>query len=62
MPNHVHMLIERRGDSIGRVMQRILTAYSQYHNRKYGRSAHVLQGRYKGILSQSDQYLAELVR
>jgi REP element-mobilizing transposase RayT len=62
MPNHVHLLVERQEDSISRVMQRLLTAYSQYHNRKYRKSGHLLQGRYKAILCQSDQYLAELVR
>ena len=44
MPNHIHLLIERRDDSISRVMHRLLTAYSQYHNRKYRRSGHLLQG------------------
>ncbi len=62
MPNHIHLLIERQDDSISRVMQRLLTAYSQYHNRKHRKSGHLLQGRYKAILCQSDQYLAELVR
>jgi REP element-mobilizing transposase RayT len=62
MPNHIHLLVERQQDSISRVMQRLLTAYSQYHNRKYRKSGHLLQGRYKAILCQSDQYLAELVR
>jgi REP-associated tyrosine transposase len=46
MPNHIHLLIERRDDSISRVMQRLLTAYSQYHNRKYRKSGHLFQGRY----------------
>jgi putative transposase len=62
MPNHIHLLVERQEDSISRVMQRLLTAYSQYHNRRYRKSGHLLQGRYKAILCQSDQYLAELVR
>jgi REP element-mobilizing transposase RayT len=62
MPNHFHLLIERREDFISQIMQRLLTAYSQYHNRKYGKCGHLLQGRYKAILCQSDQYLAELVR
>jgi putative transposase len=62
MPNHIHLLIERRDDAISRVMQGLLTAYSQYYNRKHRRSGHLLQGRYKAILCQSDQYLAELVR
>jgi REP element-mobilizing transposase RayT len=62
MPNHIHLLIERQEDSISRVMQRLLTAYSQYYNRKNRKSGHLLQGRYKAILCQTDQYLAELVR
>ena len=62
MPNHFHLLIERREDFISQIMQRLLTAYCQYHNRKYGKCGHLLQGRYKAILCQSDQYLAELVR
>jgi hypothetical protein len=43
-------------------MHRVLTGYSQYYNRKYRRSGHLLQGRHKAILCQSDPYLAELVR
>jgi putative transposase len=62
MTNHIHLLIERRADSIGRIMHRVLTGYSQYYNRKYRRPGHLLQGRHKAILCQSDRYLAELVR
>jgi hypothetical protein len=39
-----------------------MTGYSQYYNRRYRRVGHLLQGRYKAILCQSDRYLAELVR
>ena len=49
-------------DPISRVMHGLLTAYSQYHNRKYRQMGHLFQGRYKAILCQSDRYLAELVR
>lgn len=62
MTNHVHLLIERQADSIGRIMHRVLTGYSQYYNRRYGRVGHLLQGRHKAILCQSDRYLSELVR
>ncbi len=62
MTNHIHLLIERLTDDIGRIMHRVLTGYTQYYNRKYRRSGHVLQGRHKAILCQSDPYLAELVR
>jgi putative transposase len=62
MTNHIHLLVERMTDDVGRIMQRLLTGYAQYYNRKYRRVGHVLQGRHKAILCQSDQYLTELVR
>ena len=62
MPNHFHLLIEMQDDPLSRIMQRVLTSYSQYHNRKYKKIGHVFQGRYKSILCQTDRYLGELVR
>jgi putative transposase len=62
MSNHVHLLIERQANAVGRIMQRLLTGYAQYYNRRYRRVGHLLQGRYKAILCQSDRYLSELVR
>ena len=62
MPNHVHLLIERQVDDIGRIMHRLLTGYSQYYNRRYRKIGHLLQGRHKAILCQTESYLAELVR
>ena len=62
MTNHVHLLIERQVDAIGCIMHRVLTGYSQYYNRRYIRVGHLLQGRHKSILCQSDRYLAKLVR
>jgi putative transposase len=62
MTNHVHLLIERQADPVGRIMHRLLTGYSQYYNRRHRRVGHLLQGRHKAILCQSDRYLAELVR
>ena len=43
MPNHFHLLIEMRDDSISRIMQRVLTIYSQFHNRKYKKVGHLFQ-------------------
>src|SRR5437773_4061213 len=62
MTNHVHLLIERRADPIGRIMHRLLTGYSQYYNRRHQRVGHLFQGRHMAILCQSDRYLSELVR
>jgi REP element-mobilizing transposase RayT len=30
MPNHLHLLIEMQDDLVSRIMQRVLTSYSQY--------------------------------
>jgi REP element-mobilizing transposase RayT len=62
MSNHAHLLIERQTDAIGRIMHRVLTGYSQYYNRKYQKVGHLLQGRHKAILCESETYLCELVR
>jgi putative transposase len=62
MSNHVHLLIERQASAVGRIMHRLLTGYVQYYNRRYRRVGHLLQGRHKAILCQSDRYLSELVR
>src|SRR6266404_5236401 len=62
MSNHVHLLLERQASTVGRIMQRLLTGYAQYYNRRYRRVGHLLQGRHKAILCQSERYLAELVR
>jgi len=35
MPNHIHLLVERREDSISRIMHGLLTGYSQYYNRTH---------------------------
>ncbi|HMO81072.1 MAG TPA: transposase [Pyrinomonadaceae bacterium] len=62
MSNHLHLLIERRSETVGRIMQRVLTGYSQYYNKRYNKVGHLFQGRHKAILCQSDPYLARLVR
>jgi REP element-mobilizing transposase RayT len=62
MTNHVHLLLERQASAVGRIMHRLLTGYAQYYNRRYRRVGHLLQGRHKAILCQSERYLCELVR
>jgi hypothetical protein len=43
-------------------MQRLLTGYAVYFNRKYDRHGQLFQNRYKSIVCQEDIYLKELVR
>ncbi len=48
--------------SLAETMRRLLTGYAVYFNRKYNRSGHLFQNRYKSILCEEEPYLLELVR
>ncbi len=41
IPNLLHLLIEMQDDPLSPIMQRVLTTYSQYHNRKYKEIGHL---------------------
>jgi len=63
MTNHVHLLMEQGSDyPLSKYMQRLQSAYTNFFNHKYGKSGHLFQGRYQGILVDKDGYLLELVR
>lgn len=62
IPNHFHLLLRTGSMPIATVMRRLLTGYAVYFNRRYRRSGHLFQNRYKSILCQEDAYLLELVR
>jgi REP element-mobilizing transposase RayT len=62
LDNHAHMLL-RTGSVAGSVfMNRLLTGYAGWFNRKYRRHGQLFQNRYQSILCQEDPYLKELVR
>jgi putative transposase len=62
MDNHYHLLIETPKANISQIMQNINTSYTVYINRKNGRSGHLFQGRFKGIIVDKESYLVELSR
>jgi len=62
MSNHVHLLIKTNDVKLGKIMQRVLTGYALYFNRKYNRSGYVFQGRFKSTVCDEENYLLELVR
>lgn len=43
-------------------MQNINTSYTVYVNRRHGRSGHLFQGRYKGVIVDKEGYLLEVGR
>ncbi|WP_051273144.1 transposase [Desulfotruncus alcoholivorax] len=62
MDNHAHFLIEVQDISLSQIMQRIQQVYTQWFNRKYSRTGHVFQQRYKALLCDKDSYLLQLIR
>ena len=62
MNNHVHLLFKSGGRGLSDVMRKQLTWYAMYFNRKYRRTGHLFENRYKSILCEEDRYLLALVR
>jgi len=62
MDNHVHMLIEMDSIPISKIMQGIQQSFTQRYNKKYGRTGHVFQQRYKAQICDKDRYLLQLVK
>jgi REP element-mobilizing transposase RayT len=62
MPNHFHLLIRTGKKPLSASMRKILTGYVVNFNRRYARSGHLFQNRYKSIICEDDPYLLELTR
>lgn len=62
MPNHFHLLACTRQGNLGRFMQRLLTAYSVWYNKRRQRCGHVFQGRYKAIVVEREGYATQVSR
>lgn len=62
MPNHFHLLLMPTRVLLADTMRRLLTGYAVYFNRKYQRSGHLFQNRYKSILCEEELYFLELIR
>ncbi len=62
MPNHVHLLLMPTERPLAELMRRLLTGHAVAFNKKYQRSGHLFQNRYKSIVCDEEPYLLELVR
>lgn len=62
MDNHVHLLIETGDMPLSKIMQGIQQSFTQYYNKKYDRTGHVFQQRYKAQLCDKERYLLELIK
>ncbi|WP_409228406.1 transposase [Gudongella sp. SC589] len=56
MDNHVHLLIQELEDDISSAMKRICSSYVLWYNKKYERSGHLFQERFKSEPVEDDNY------
>lgn len=62
MGNHYHLIVQIRVETLKSVMHRINLRYSKYFNRKYERTGHVFEGRYRAIPVAEEKYMVVLLR
>ncbi|MCD6429536.1 transposase [bacterium] len=58
MPNHMHLLVKQLQEKgISKFMRKIGAGYGLYYNKKYDRSGHLFQGRYRIVHVKSEAQL-----
>jgi len=62
MSNHYHLLIETPEANLSAGVHLLNGTYTQSFNRKWSRTGHVFQGRFKSIIVEKESYLLELSR
>jgi REP element-mobilizing transposase RayT len=61
MDNHVHLLV-REGRDVSQSMKRIGISYVYWYNKKYNRSGHLFQDRFKSEAVESDEYFLTVLK
>ena len=62
MDNHAHLLLQEREEDIANIMKRINVSYVFYFNKKYKKSGHLFQDRYKSEKIEDESYLLMATR
>ena len=62
MDNHVHLLIFDRVGALPLFIKKIGISYSSYFNKRYQRSGHLFQDRYKSETVEDDTYLLSVFK
>ena len=59
MPTHIHLLLKQLSDKgIETYMQRLLTSYSHYYNKKHQQSGSIFAGRFRAVhIETEDQFM-----
>jgi REP element-mobilizing transposase RayT len=62
MDNHVHLLLKEGQDDLSKIMKRIGIAYVYWYNKKYERSGHLFQDRFKSQSIENDRDFLSVLR
>ena len=62
MNDHVHLVIYDENENMSTVVQSLNIRYSSYFNKKYERSGHLFENRFKSKIVENESYLKILVR
>lgn len=62
MDNHVHLVIKDNMENLSQIMQSINVSYSLYFNKKYERTGHLFENRFKSKAVETQSYLKNLIR
>lgn len=61
MPGHIHLLMETAEVPLSKILHRLLLRYSLYFNKRYQRSGHLFQNRFKAKPCKQESYLLQLL-
>lgn len=62
MENHAHLLVKDPRSRISGFMKKMGVSYARYYNRKYDRTGHLFQDRFKSEIVADDAYLLSVYR
>ena len=62
MGNHVHLLLKANEDGLGLFMKCVEVSYVSYFNKKYSRTGHLFEARFKCKPVDDDEYLFTVLR
>lgn len=63
MPNHYHLLLRQKGKNDMEIfMKGLNTRYVMFFNKKYHRTGHLFEGRYKAVHIDKEEYFLHLSR
>lgn len=62
MDNHIHILIQEIDNNLSTAMRSLCTSYALYINKKYQRTGHLFDNRYRSETISDDKYLFAALR